>query len=739
MAIKVACACGKKLSVKDEHAGKRVKCPACQKPLRIPRPQVEEKSLDEEWGTDDEWDFDDEQAEAPVRSRRAKPSSARGSVSRKGKAKGKGKNSSGSNRGLLIGLSAGAGVLVVVVLTWLLWPDLGEDNVAVNPSSTEAETANSGTAAPGAATSVTPAGGSPAPGMPVVAATSAVTTTGTPTSTAPAGPAPEVAMPRALTKLPDEIVQDAPFDVSEFWVSVPADQNAAPFYLDAMFEFHPSVAVCFPEAGRAPRMSSSVARAKRSYSLLGEWSRDVSKRNTAERDAVLKEHEIGFQKLMAAQQRPRCVFETGWDVPAIGSLFIAARRVSRLSILQVERDIERGDFDAAIQTTGMLLRLSRDLRVRTPLGVQFLSDAIDVIAGSNLVMPLLRSPTLTAEQCAELLRMLTLHDTALQELNPALTRLRADYVHRRLLLYQVQHSIGEFAPEGLNSAFGSSCDSLGAALQASVNYDQNLAKSVRTNMAPPEMAQLLDVVIRGMKPTDYEACVRILKKKYQSQENVLGQSYAAQSATFLDLFKKNRAATDSFQAAYKSAAPTGSRGLQAAVAIPILEKILADEDASRGALLLAFWVSKFENDVGEHLYYSEMRGATRRSATLALAALRHWYATHSETPTDLASVCRAAGLPDVPRDFFGGGPIRMRTFSTDSPPIQYPVPHHRPTDKPKFLAGESVIYSVGLDGIDDKALSDGAGFNSGPTNSDWPFTLSQPQSSFPPTPGESGR
>ena len=33
MPIKVSCACGKKLSVKDEFAGKSFKCPACQKPL----------------------------------------------------------------------------------------------------------------------------------------------------------------------------------------------------------------------------------------------------------------------------------------------------------------------------------------------------------------------------------------------------------------------------------------------------------------------------------------------------------------------------------------------------------------------------------------------------------------------------------------------------------------------------------------------------------------------------------
>jgi hypothetical protein len=134
MPIKVSCACGKKLSVKDEHAGKRLKCPACQKPLRIPRPKVEEESLDDEWDSDDEDDYDDEQAEAPVRSRRARPSSARRSVSRKGK--GKGKKSSGSNRGLVIGLSAGGGVLVVALLTWALWPAPVADNVTTDPLAT---------------------------------------------------------------------------------------------------------------------------------------------------------------------------------------------------------------------------------------------------------------------------------------------------------------------------------------------------------------------------------------------------------------------------------------------------------------------------------------------------------------------------------------------------------------------------------------------------------------------------
>ena len=36
MAIKVQCACGKAFAAKDELAGKSVKCPGCQKPLKIP-------------------------------------------------------------------------------------------------------------------------------------------------------------------------------------------------------------------------------------------------------------------------------------------------------------------------------------------------------------------------------------------------------------------------------------------------------------------------------------------------------------------------------------------------------------------------------------------------------------------------------------------------------------------------------------------------------------------------------
>src|SRR5688500_1038382 len=40
MAIAFSCPCGRKINAKDEQAGKRVKCPACQQPITIPNPST---------------------------------------------------------------------------------------------------------------------------------------------------------------------------------------------------------------------------------------------------------------------------------------------------------------------------------------------------------------------------------------------------------------------------------------------------------------------------------------------------------------------------------------------------------------------------------------------------------------------------------------------------------------------------------------------------------------------------
>ncbi len=38
--LQIQCACGQAIKVPDEHAGKRVRCPACKAPVEVPRPPV---------------------------------------------------------------------------------------------------------------------------------------------------------------------------------------------------------------------------------------------------------------------------------------------------------------------------------------------------------------------------------------------------------------------------------------------------------------------------------------------------------------------------------------------------------------------------------------------------------------------------------------------------------------------------------------------------------------------------
>lgn len=147
MPIKVGCTCGKTIAVNDTLAGKKVKCPACQKLLSIPNPEVQEESLDDDWDLGDsaEEDFDDELSDAPAKSR--------GVVSRTSPGKSKGKKSKSSNRGLLIGMSAGGGVLVIALLTWLLWPAGPVAEVAGKSNESSSGTPSTGGAQPAAATS----------------------------------------------------------------------------------------------------------------------------------------------------------------------------------------------------------------------------------------------------------------------------------------------------------------------------------------------------------------------------------------------------------------------------------------------------------------------------------------------------------------------------------------------------------------------------------------------------------
>lgn len=77
MSISVECACGKRLKVKDEFAGKKIRCPGCDAVLRVPAAD----DPDEEWAEALEQSADEDEEDAAPRPTRAR--SQRGATSQK--------------------------------------------------------------------------------------------------------------------------------------------------------------------------------------------------------------------------------------------------------------------------------------------------------------------------------------------------------------------------------------------------------------------------------------------------------------------------------------------------------------------------------------------------------------------------------------------------------------------------------------------------------------------------------
>lgn len=679
MPIPVKCACGKKFALKDELAGRKVKCPTCQQVLSVPKPKVVEEP-DEPWEVDDDFDED----VAPAKSKLGKKSASVGAKGKRGKS---GKKSSGSSRGLIIGLLAGGGLLVVGLLVWLLLPGKPTETVVVNPAG--------GGAGDGAKTAADGTAGS-----------------GGPASTTPQ-------IPRAVSQLPDWMAQDAPFDVKQYWITVPTDQNAAPLYLDALYEFSHVMEDYFPPDVRTARTPTIKARYERSYNLQVAWGGGQQPKNPAERDAVLQEHEAAFQKLAAAQQRPRCVFDIGWDPAAQVPVFHAVREVLRVAQLQAERDIERGDLTSVVKLTGSMLRLGRDLRPRAPMTMQAIANAVDALTIHNLVIPVLKSPKLTVAQCDELMQLLAQHDAALRSIDSFLIGVRGDHIAKRMLLHDLQHQSGEFVEDRYRQAFGKTNETRGAALMSALNGGSEL---LEVNQ-PKVLHKTIDILLTEMKPAHFAECEVLLKERYQILTSDMSGPYSARSKAFNEFTNELQL---KLQAHFSEAEKAGANlppEQQGDLFAKVLKAKVSEGLSPAPILFLLLW-SHLENGMGASgdLVQNHARNSTRLQAMMALVALRRWYGTHAEPPPDIATICREAGLADVPRDAFADGPLKLATFAVETP-LQ---------GNAKVLAGESVIYSISGDGVDDKALKSNAGYtgNAG----DWMFQLEIPQNAIPVTP-----
>jgi hypothetical protein len=91
---------------------------------------------------------------------------------------------------------------------------------------------------------------------------------------------------------------------------------------------------------------------------------------------------------------------------------------------------------------------------------------------------------------------------------------------------------------------------------------------------------------------------------------------------------------------------------------------------------------------------------TRINGVLALACLRRWQIVHETTPPEMTAMTEEGGLPEPPLDLFVDAPLRLMTFDVETP-IQHPYDQSMAA-----RAGESIVYSVGPNGVDDQAQID---------------------------------
>ena len=187
MTIRHECSCGQKLSIKDEMAGRRAKCPSCQETFTVPKPASSVKSA----GPAPEASSRPERAGA-TRQRTADKASARGTAGARGAGRTAHRTAAkakpGSNRKLLMYSLMGVAVVVLAAGGWMFWSSTQESESNVTASNPPQESVQ------GAADDGVNSAASAPPGGPI-SNPSATATDGTPpvveTASAPAAPQPQ--------------------------------------------------------------------------------------------------------------------------------------------------------------------------------------------------------------------------------------------------------------------------------------------------------------------------------------------------------------------------------------------------------------------------------------------------------------------------------------------------------------------------------------------------------------------
>ena len=173
----------------------------------------------------------------------------------------------------------------------------------------------------------------------------------------------EPKLPGAFTRIPDGVAAGAPFDVAAYFAAPPPELNAAPLYLDALFEFDPGMAICFPENAETARRKQIAAR--RIKSLRDQYQALATAPSSVDAiavDRIVADLDVGMQKLEDAQAGPAAFFRAASIIPHWCRMPRPCARSPASSRCGTRRNLDRGNVDQPLHDLAVFLRLVRDVR-----------------------------------------------------------------------------------------------------------------------------------------------------------------------------------------------------------------------------------------------------------------------------------------------------------------------------------------------------------------------------------------
>jgi hypothetical protein len=258
----------------------------------------------------------------------------------------------------------------------------------------------------------------------------------------------------------------------------------------------------------------------------------------------------------------------------------------------------------------------------------------------ELVRTTLNAPGITANHCDRLLALLTEHEEKLIDMFAEGNR--AEYITSRQALHDLQHRTGTFDPKFMKDELQISGDvqSPLACIRFFMDFGA-ITPDQSTKRTTRLMASLLPGALQGGKLLSDANYAEEVKSMNDYYVSVLR---LAEQPSFLQ---------------------KGDTGIKAA------------EGAIAETTLTCFAVPV---GITSNSLATIRRGKAWVRGTECLIALRRWQLEHREAPPSLETLVKAAGMDKVPLDPYSDQPLLLGS-----------------------VAGTPVIYSVAVDGKDDKA------------------------------------